>query len=130
MAWHRRLGAEQTADQPQLGTLAGVTTQPGLLPWVDPAALPTRPHGDEHWEGLGLALTVPMPFPAYLLPPRAPLQPNPPDPLSLNLACIPTSTLCSGHPHAGSALVRHPPRPPLCVTLTSWPGLPLPPPPQ
>lgn len=86
---------------------------------------PPGRHGDEHWEGLGLALTAPMPFPAYLLPPRAPLQPNPHEPLSLNLACMPTSTLRSGCPHAGSALVRASPLPVLNTDLLAWPATPL-----
>ena len=93
--------------------------------WTPLLCLPGR-HGDEHREGLGLALMAPMPFPAYLPPPRAPLQPNLPEPLSLNLACVPTSTLLRPPSSWEHTCQAPPPRSPPCITLTSWPG-PLPP---
>lgn len=43
MAWHRGWGVEQTTRPPQLSTLARVMMWPGVLLWVDPTPLPTRP---------------------------------------------------------------------------------------
>lgn len=43
MAWHRGWGVEQTAGPPQLSTLARVMMWPGVLLWVGPTPLPTRP---------------------------------------------------------------------------------------